>query len=96
MELICDLSHGIGPVVHYVRRRLALGARDISAAEELDWFGNYLHEGLFFEGEDYAEYDGIQIGDFAAPINDYYEALHNTRLPRASKPSRTFLPTLAS
>jgi hypothetical protein len=86
LQIICDLSEGAGQTVHYVRRRLDVGRRDISAAEELDWFGNYLHEGLFFDDEDYAEYDGIQLGDFAGPINEYYEALHDLRLPPAPKP----------
>jgi hypothetical protein len=86
LQIICDLSEGAGQVVHYIHRRLDLGRREIGAAEELDWFGNYLHEGLFFDDEDYAKYDGIQLGDFAGPINDYYEALHDTRLLPAPKP----------
>lgn len=88
LELICDLSEGAGQLVHYVQRRLDLGRRDISASEELDWFGNYLHEGLFFDDEDYKDYDSIRLGDFAGPINAYYEALHDARLPPAPKPSQ--------
>jgi hypothetical protein len=86
LEVICDLSEGAGQVVHYVQRRLDLGRRDISASEELDWFGNYLHEGLYFDDEDYAKYDRIQLDDFAIPINAYYEAQHDPRLQPAPKP----------
>lgn len=86
LEIICDLGEGVGQVVHYIRRRLALAAREISAAEELDWFGNYLHEGLYFNDGDYATFDGIRLGDFAAPINAYYEGQHDRRLPQAPRP----------
>ncbi|MBV8757098.1 MAG: hypothetical protein JO257_07485 [Deltaproteobacteria bacterium] len=89
LQIICDLSAGAGDAVHYIHRRLDLGRRDISASEELDWFGNYLQEGLFFDDEDYAKYDRIQLGDFAGPINAYYEALHDPRLPSAPKPRQT-------
>ncbi len=95
LEVICDLSEGAGQVVHYVHRRLDLGRRDISASEELDWFGNYLHEGLFFE-DDYAKYDGIRPGDFAAPINAYYEAQHDSRLPSAPKPRQAIPEDIAA
>ncbi len=96
LELICDLVEGVGQLVQYVRRRLALGTRDISTAEELDWFGNYLHEGLFFDGADYAKLDGLYVGDFAQPINAYYEAVHDSRLPVAPKPQQDIPPEIRS
>lgn len=96
LEVICDLSEGAGQVVHYVSRRLDLGRRDISASEELDWFGNYLHQGLFFDDEDYGKYDGIQLGDFAASINAYYEALYDARLSPAPKPRQAMPAEIAT
>ncbi len=56
--------------------------------EELDWFGNYLDEGLFFGSGDYAKMDMMSVGDFAGPINNYYESQHDPRLPAQPKPKQ--------
>jgi hypothetical protein len=96
LEIITDLCDSAGSLIHYLRRRLRLGARRIAAAEELDWLGNYLQEGLFFDDEDRRSLDSIYVGDFAGPINAYYEGQHDPRLPAAPKPKQVLPVSLES
>ncbi|HEY5435268.1 MAG TPA: hypothetical protein VIK13_08540, partial [Candidatus Limnocylindrales bacterium] len=42
LAVICDLVGGVGELVHYLGRRLAIEDLNIDANDELDWFGRYL------------------------------------------------------
>jgi hypothetical protein len=48
LAVICDLVGGVGELVHYLGRRLAIEDLDIEANDELDWFGRYFSQGLTF------------------------------------------------
>ena len=48
LAVICDLVGGVGELVHYLERRLAVEELDVETNDELDWFGRYLSQGLTF------------------------------------------------
>ena len=46
LAVISDLTSGVGELVHYLQSRLTIAEGEIDTADELDWFGSYLENGL--------------------------------------------------
>jgi hypothetical protein len=101
LQVICELIECPSQLVHYLERRKRLNelAKTI-AHDELDWFGHYLLEGLFFD-EVFAEDRGpdlMQLLSYTTAIDDYYMYETGQRQTPAEKPRqqmpemlRTFL-----
>ena len=79
-----------GPLIHYITRRQRLEADGrISAHDELDWLGNYLHDGLFFDSY-FADGDvptKFQLLSFTESIDSWYFARAGVRTVETSKPA---------
>jgi len=46
LRVITEVVEGAGQLVHYLRRRQAVERAEMTANDELDWFGAYLADGL--------------------------------------------------
>ena len=68
LAVICDLVGGVGELVHYLGRRLAIEDLNIDANDELDWFGRYLSQGLTFDRQ---EEEGLLLTQ-TTKLDDYY------------------------
>jgi hypothetical protein len=71
LAVICDLVGGVGELVHYLGRRLAIEDLNIEASDELDWFGRYLSQGLTFDRQ--VEEEGLLLTQ-TTKLDDYYMA----------------------
>ena len=85
LQVICEMLEFPCQLVHYLQRRSRLNelAR-MEATDELDWFGHYLTEGLYFE-----EYPtDVQIGlqTYTTQFDDYYLYEQGQRSTPAAKP----------
>jgi hypothetical protein len=87
LQVITEVVDGIGELVHYLDRRLAIEQMQVYAAEELDFFGHYLKEGLFLR--DFFRGDSKTVLDLASYTEDldsYYLYLTGARKTPALKP----------
>jgi hypothetical protein len=96
LRVISDLLEFGSQFVQYLLRRQKVNEiRNIQAFEELDWFGNYLTEGLFFDdgipGSEGA--DLIHIGDYTAIIDAYYLSIDEGK-STVARPSQPLTPLL--
>jgi hypothetical protein len=94
LRVIADLVEGAGQLVHYLGRRIALEELEISAQDELDWFGHYLHEGLFFDAALRADMPQLSIGTYTEPMDDYYLWQAGVRSEKVDKPRQKMPPLL--
>ena len=72
-------------LVHFLQRRGRLNALGrMEAADELDWFGHYLSEGLYFEENS----PDLQVGllSYTTEFDDYYLYEQGQRSTPAAKP----------
>ena len=74
LMVIADILHG-AHFVDYLLRRLRLEEQErISTYDELDWLGNYLDEGLFFDdllsGDDAVDF--VRLFTFTEDIDTWY------------------------
>ncbi len=73
--------------VHYLCRRLRLNEiKRISAADELDWFGHYISEGLYFEKFEQSSFDFFRLQAYTTEFDDYYLYETGQRETPAPKP----------
>ena len=75
---------------HYIKRRLRVAEQGfLSAPEELDLFGFYLKEGLYFDGRtDIAPAGLMQLTSYTTEMDDYYLYSQGARTKPAPKPSQ--------
>lgn len=87
-----------GPeLVHYLMRRLRLeGEGKVSAHDELDWLGNYINDGLYFD--DHFEGDGtpdnLRLMSFTGQFDTWYfsrAGMTSHPVPRPQQPMPTEL-----
>jgi hypothetical protein len=88
LEVIADMIESPGEFVHYLLRRYKISQeRRVTAHEELDWFGCYLSQGLYFED---AFSDGgpdrIYLTTYTTDFDDYYMTVLGERTKPAPKP----------
>jgi hypothetical protein len=83
--------------VHYLSRRLRLNTiKKVSAVEELDYFGNYLSSGLYFDDAEIGQYTDVALDGYTEPIEAYrrYE-MGRSDIP-VQKPRQKLPPELAT
>jgi hypothetical protein len=87
LQVITEVVEGIGELVHYLDRRLAIEQMQVYAAEELDLFGHYFKEGLFlrdfFKGGSKTVLD---LASYTEDLDSYYLYLTGARKTPALKP----------
>jgi hypothetical protein len=87
LQVITEMVEGIGELVHYLDRRLAIEQMQVYAAEELDLFGHYLKEGLFLR--DFFKGDSkvvLNLASYTEDLDSYYLYLTGVRKTPALKP----------
>ncbi|MEV7624140.1 hypothetical protein [Actinoplanes sp. NPDC089786] len=93
---VTDLLQG-SQLGHYMLRRLRL-ERDgrVQTHDELDWVGNYIANGLFFDGYFDAERppDWFRLLSFTEAIDDWYFTRQGLRSVPAAKPEQPIPPML--
>lgn len=78
---------------HYLRRRLRVNdIEKIKAHDELDFFMNYLKEGLYYE-EGIENFNFFQLATYTTELDDYYAYITGQRKTKAEKPKQ-FMPKL--
>jgi len=86
LRVISELTEFPSQFVHYLQRRLRLNdLKKIAAHDELDWFGNYVSEGLYFDNvlaEKKA--DLLTLASYTTAIDAYY--MHQAGIRKAPAP----------
>ena len=89
LMVICDMIEFPSQMIHYLERRLALNELDhIAAHDELDWFGNYIHEGLYFSGINDTRLNQVYLTTHTTEFDDYYMYKNCERKTKAPKPKQ--------
>ena len=96
LMVVVDLLGGAS-LVHYITRRQRLERdRRIHTHDELDWVGNYIEEGLFFdnhfEGEDALA--GVFLSTHTESIDSWYSHREGSRTVSTPKPTQPIPPGL--
>ena len=85
LQVICEMLEFPCQLVHYLQRRSRLNELGrMETTDELDWFGHYLTEGLYFE--DYPTDYQIVLGTYTTEFDDYYLYEQGQRSTPATKP----------
>jgi hypothetical protein len=84
LRIIVDCVEGAGQLVHYLTRRARVEELSVEAHDELDWFGHYLFEGLYFE--EIARTACLTLGSFTTIFDDYYLYVEGVRQTITKKP----------
>lgn len=89
LNVISELVEFPCQLVHYLTRRLELNRHGkVEAGDELDWFGHYLAEGLYFRDMLASGMDRLSLLTYTTGMDDYYSFLSGERKTPASKPSQ--------
>ena len=89
LRVICELIDFPSQLIHYLKRRLRINELGIAEAhDELDWFGQYLKEGLYFEELPKSGFDNYRLLSYTTEIDDYYFYINGVRKTYAPKPSQ--------
>ena len=84
-RVICEIAEFPSQFVHFLRRRKRLGELGLVCAhDELDYFGHYLSEGLFFEDFSGRENAEVRLLSYTTQFDEYYLA----EVGRRSKPTK--------
>jgi len=89
LQVITEMVEGIGQLVHYLDRRLALEKLRVYATEELDWFGHYLAEGLFLDDFFKDDLGGLFLASYTDALDAYYLFSSGVRKTPAPKPRQS-------
>ena len=89
LRVISELVEYPSQLVHYLKRRYRLNELGkVKAHDELDWFGHYLKEGLFFddifEREDAPSF--FKLLSYTTTFDDYYFYITGQRITPVAKP----------
>ena len=89
LEIIAELVEYPAQFVHFLLRRLRLNElKRVVASDELDWFMNYLRDGLYFENE-FAEEDApdrIFLDSYTDEVDAYIFAREGRTRDKPTKP----------
>lgn len=91
LRVIADLVEGPTMFTHYLRRRARVNQHsELRAHDELDWFGNYLAQGLYFEDELSRENapNLVLLSSFTEVFDDYYLYKQGIRTSAAPRPKQ--------
>jgi hypothetical protein len=87
LRIIAEIIEGIAMFVDFLDHRLQIEAFDVVAADELDWLGFYLTQGLDLTHVD-KEIEKLVFLSFTEPLDDYYYHVSGIRKTPAKKPRR--------
>lgn len=74
--------------IHYLKRRLRINdIEKIKAHDELDFFMNYLEEGLYYK-EGINDFSFLQLATYTTQLDDYYAYITGQRKTKANKPKQ--------
>ena len=91
LQVISEIVQFPSQLVHYLQRRTRLNELGfVQAHEELDWFGHYLLEGLYFEdiAKQRDEDSILNLLSYTTMFDDYYLYTTGQRSTPAEKPSQ--------
>ncbi len=72
LRVICETIEFPSQLIHYLLRRMRINEIDnIETHDELDWFGNYLQQGLYFEKEA-KNNQPVTLLSYTTKFDDYY------------------------
>lgn len=92
LVVIAELTDLAPMFPHYVERRMRAAAQDLfTSHDELDFFGHFLRDGLYYTKEELPvvggrKIDSIQLGSFTVDIDAYYMHQEGVRRTFARKP----------
>jgi hypothetical protein len=88
LQVVTDLCPGAGQFIHYLTRRRELEQLRVDANDELDWFGHYLTEGLYFEDVRKGKLPGLHLNTYTTSFDNYYAYLAGERTGPIEKPAQ--------
>lgn len=92
-RVICEIVEFPSQFVHFLRRRKRLGELAfVTAHDELDYFGHYLREGLFFDDLEGGERALFRLLSYTGEFDDYYFTEMGWRSNPAPKPRQQMQP----
>lgn len=95
LMVIADHIEFSGQLIHYIERRDRLNDQQkVAALEELDLFGAYLRWGLYFDGEEFSQVDGVALASHTDPFDGYYLHEEGIRKTPAEKLRMPIPPTV--
>ncbi|MFH1374000.1 MAG: hypothetical protein ABII79_09415 [bacterium] len=90
LRIITDLTEFPTQLLHYIQRRIRVNTQPvIKSIDEVDLFGVYLTEGLFFEDRELEDMSIVSFNGYTDAIDDYYyrvEAGQQPQKPRQDIP----------
>jgi hypothetical protein len=86
LRIIADCVSGVGQLAHFLERRSRIENRPFGAHDEIDMFGCYLSNGLYFDNDD--PEIPISLTTFSTAFDDYYMYIQGIRKTPAAKPSQ--------
>ena len=92
LRVISEISEFSSQFVHYIKRRLHINELGwVNAHDELDWFGHYLLEGLYFDHlkKNHDEKFVYNLLSYSWIFDDYYFYITGQRKTPVDKPSQT-------
>jgi hypothetical protein len=82
LRAISELVEFPSQLLHYLHRRIRINDfPQFHSVDELDLFGFYLKQGLYFEKGELEQFSKVGIHDFSADIDDYYEGIQRGLKP---------------
>ena len=91
LQIISDLIEFPGQFVHYLKRRNMINEQAfVFTIEELDWFGDYLSKGLYFQNyqNDNPDLKELFLGPSDSIIDEYYFNKMNNQSANIEKPTQ--------
>lgn len=90
LRIIAELSEFPSQLLHYLQRRIGINTHStIKSIDEVDLFGVYLAEGLYFEDSELQEMSMVSFNGYTDNIDEYYyriEAGQQAPKPRQDIP----------
>lgn len=96
LRVISELAGSTTEFLLYLERRLATnGLKQLQLQDELDHFGWFLHNGLYFKPGEYSKFNMVAASSFTVDIDRYYD--HQAgRVSSGAKPALKLSPFLRS
>lgn len=94
LQVIAELVGGSGEFLHYLARREDLESLNVDAHDELDWFGHYLLEGLYFDAVRTGAVPGMSLNTYTTGFDDFYAFRTGECETPVEKPQQAMPPTV--
>ena len=87
LRVIAEVSDHPTTFLHYLTRRIRCNAHEkLVSSDEIDLFGHYLKQGLYFdESEDFINAGTVLVHDWSSDIDDYFQHIMGLG-PEVQKP----------